>query len=153
MCHRDQRVGVRRVADDEDPDVGVGAGVDRLALRLEDAAVGLEQITALHARPTRAGTDEQTDAAAVERLDRIVIDVDAGEQREGAVVELHRRALGRLDGLRDLQQVEVDGRVRAEHLAGCDTEQQRVADLPGRAGNGDFDGGAQGNRFLLECVV
>ena len=34
---------------------------------------------------------------------------------------------------RDLQQLQVDRRVGAEHLAGRDPEQQRVADLTGRA--------------------
>ena len=40
----DQRVGVGRVADHQHPDVVGGDGVDRLALRLEDAAVGLQQV-------------------------------------------------------------------------------------------------------------
>ena len=66
LRQRDQRVRVGRVADHEHLDVVGGAGVDRLALRLEDAAVGLEQVGALHARSARAGADEQADVAAVE---------------------------------------------------------------------------------------
>ena len=42
--------------------------------------------------------------------------------------------------LRDLEQAELDRRVGAEHLAGGDAEQQRVADLAGGAGDGDVDG-------------
>ena len=53
--HRDQAVGVGRVADHQDPHVVGGAGGDRLALGLEDAAVGLEQVGALHARARAAG--------------------------------------------------------------------------------------------------
>ena len=64
------------------------------------------------------------------------------QQREGAVVELHRRALGGFDRRRDLQQAQLDRRVGAEHLPAGDAEQQRVADLAGGAGNGDLDGGA-----------
>ena len=70
---------------------------------------------------------------------RVVVDVDARQQRERAVVELHRRALGRLDGLGDLEQPEVHRRVGAEHLTGGDPEQDRVADRAGGAGHGDLD--------------
>ena len=109
VAHRDQRVGVGRVADDEDLDVIRRAGGDRLALRLEDAAVGLEQVGALHALLARAGADQQRDVRALERLLGVVVDVDAGEQRERGVEQLERGALGGLDGLRDLQQLQVDG--------------------------------------------
>ena len=64
----------------------------------------------------------------------------AAQQREGAVVELHRGALGRLDRVRDLEQAQLDRRLVAEHLPAGDPEQQRVADLPGGAGDGDLDG-------------
>ena len=63
-----------------------------------------------------------------------------GEQRERAVEQLERGALGGLDRLRDLEQVQVHGLVRAEQLAGGDPEQQRVADLAGGAGDGDLRG-------------
>src|SRR3712207_7674215 len=48
--HRDQAVGVCRVADDQHLHVVGRAGVDRLPLRFEDAAVRLEQVGALHPR-------------------------------------------------------------------------------------------------------
>ena len=47
------------------------------------------------------------------------------------------RAHGRLD----LEQAQHDRLVGAEHLARGDPEEQRVADLPGGAGDGDVDGG------------
>src|SRR5205823_5284652 len=78
---------------------------------------------------------------AVEGPTRIIADVDAAEQRERAVLQLHGGALGGLDGLRDLQQAELHRSVRAEQLAGGDPEQQRVPDLTGSAGDGDVDGG------------
>ena len=42
----------------------------------------------------------------------------------------------------DLQQAQLDRHVRAEQLAGGDAEEQGVADLAGRAGDGDVDGSA-----------
>ena len=76
----------------------------------------------------------------VERGLGVVEDVDPGQQRERAVEELERRALGRLDRLRDLQQVQVDRLALAEELPGGDAEEQRVADLAGGAGDGDLGG-------------
>ena len=138
---RDQAVGVGRVADDENPDVVRRAGVDRLALGLEDPAVRLQQVGALHALAARAGR-----RPAARRCSHrtpafgIVVDVDPGEQREGAVVELHRRALGGLDRIGDLEQAQVHRGVGPEHLAAGDPEEQRVADLARGAGDGDVDG-------------
>lgn len=139
---RDERVGVGRVADDEDLDVVRGVVVDGLALRLEDATVGGEQVTALHALGARAGADEQGDVRTGEADVRVVGDLDVAQQREGAVVELHRGALGGLEALRDLQEAQVDRHVRAEQVAGGDAEEQRVADLAGCAGHGDIHGSA-----------
>ena len=115
-------------------------GVDRLALRLEDAAVGLEQVGALHASAARARADEQRDVRAVEGDVRVVGRLDAGEQREGAVVELHDHALDRSQRGRDLEQAQLDRLVGAEQLPAGDAEQQAVADLAGGAGHGDADG-------------
>ena len=153
---RDQRVGVGRVADDEHLDVVGGAGGDRLALRLEDAAVGLEQVGALHALGARARAHEQRDVGAVERLLGVVVDVDVLQQREGGVEQLQRGALGGLDRLRDLQQLQVDGRVGAEQLPGGDSEEQRVADLTGGAGDGDVGGHGATRRMpvtICQCSV
>ena len=107
---------------------------------LKMRAVGLEQVGALHPLRARARADEQRDVRAVERGLRVVEDVDAGQQRERAVEELERGALGRLDRLRDLEQVQVHRLVRAEQVPGGDAEQQRVADLAGGAGDGDLGG-------------
>jgi hypothetical protein len=68
---------------------------------------------------------------------------DALEKREGAVVEFHRDAFERLEGLLDrgLDQLEDDRLVGAEHRAGGDAEKERVTDLAGGAGDCDTDGG------------
>ena len=135
--HRDQRVRVGGVPDHEDPHVVRGSGAQRLALRLEDLAVRLEQVGPLHALRARAGAHQQRDVHTVERLDRVVVDLGRGQQRERAVLQLERGALGGLDRVRDLEQAQLDLLVRAEHLARRDPKQQGVTDLAGCARHGD----------------
>jgi hypothetical protein len=137
---RDQRVGVGGIADHEDLHVVGGADVQRLALRLEDCAVGLEQVGALHPLGPRPRPDEQRHVDAVEALLGIVVDVDGLQQRERAVLELERGALGGLDRLRDLEQRQLDLLVGAEQLARGDAEEDGVADLSGGAGDCDSSG-------------
>ena len=74
----------------------------------------------------------------------------AGQQREGAVVQLHHHALQRLLRLvvGNLQQLQDHRLVVAEHVAGGDAEQQAVADLAGGAGDGDANGGFHGDGLL-----
>ena len=137
VAHGDQRVGVGRVADDEDLDVLLGALAERRALRLEDAAVGAEQIAALHAGLARHRADEQGDVGVAERDVGVVGAHDIGEQRERAVVELHLHAAERAERRRDLEQLQDHGRVGPEHRPGGDAEQQAVADLAGSTGDGN----------------
>ena len=63
------------------------------------------------------------------------------QQRERAVDQLHRGALDRLQRGGDLEQRQLDRRVGTEQLAAGDAEQDRVADLAGGAGDGDYFGG------------
>ena len=140
VVHRDQAVRVGRVADDEDPHVVGRARRERLALRGEDRAVHLEQLAALHPLRPRPGADEQRVVHAGERPVRVVGLLDACEQRERAVVELHRHAGERGKRGRDLEQMQDHGLVLAEHLAARDAEQQAVADLTGSARHRDAYG-------------
>ena len=50
-------------------------------MRLEDAAVGLEQVASLHTRPTGPSTDEKSNVDAVKGNSRIIRDVDAVEHK------------------------------------------------------------------------
>jgi hypothetical protein len=142
VAHRDERVGVGRVAGDEDLDVVGGDLVERGALAGEDLAVGGEQVGAVHALLARHGADEHGGVHAVEDLapGRRRSD-DIGQGRERAVVELHDDALERLEGGRDLEQPQLDRGVRAEQRTAGDAEEQAVADLTGSAGDGHLDGG------------
>ena len=65
---------------------------------------------------------------------------DVGQEREGAVVELHDDALEGLHRGLDLEQAEDDRLVGAEHRPAADPEEERVADLAGGAGHGDVEG-------------
>ncbi len=118
--------------------------VQRLALTGEDGAVGRQQVTALHALGAGTGADQQRHLGAVEGDRRVVADLDPGQQRERAVVQLHRDALGRTQRRGDLEQSQPDGGVRPEHRAAGDPEQEAVPDLAGGARHGDGHGGGAG---------
>jgi hypothetical protein len=140
--HRDVGVGVGRVADHQHLDVAAGGGVQRLALRGEDLRVGGQQVGALHAGAARARADQQRVVGVLEGGLRVAVRFHAGQQREGAVLQFHHHALERLLRLLvgDLEQLQDDGLVLAQHFARGDAEQQGVADLAGGAGDGDADG-------------
>ena len=104
VAHRDEGVGVGRVTGHGDADVIGGVVVEGLSLTGEDRTVDLEQVPALHAGPTRTRTDEQGEVDAFEDRVRVVADLDAGQGREGAVVELHDDALESFQRRRDLEQ-------------------------------------------------
>jgi hypothetical protein len=140
VVHGDQAVRVGGVADDQDLHVGGRLVVERLALTGEDLAVLGEQLGALHALGAGAGADQQRDVDAVEGVLGVVVQVQSLQQREGAVDELHRNALQGAHGLRDLQQAQVDGLVRAQQLPAGDAEHNAVTDLTGCAGHGDTYG-------------
>ena len=114
--------------------------VECLALCGEDRAVGLEQVTALHALGPRACADEEGEVRALEDLRRVRTDLDTGERRERAVVELHDHALESLQRRLDLQQPQLHRGVGAEQGTAGDAEEQAVADLAGGTGHGHLDG-------------
>ena len=136
----DERVGVGRVADDQYFDVARGVVVQRLALRAEDGAVRGEQILALHAGAARTGADQERVIAVLEGDIGVVGGDKAAQQREGAIVEFHGNALECVQRRGDFQQLQDDGLVRAEHIASCDAESERIADIAGSAGDGDANG-------------
>ena len=152
--HRDQGVGVGRVAGHADADVVGGDVVQGLALGGEDRAVGGEQVAALHARAARAGAHEQGEVHAVEDLLRVVADLDARERRERAVVELHDDTLERLQRGGDLQEPQLDRAVGAEERPARETEEKAVTDLAGGTGDGHLEGSrAHDDSLVVKCWV
>ena len=61
----------------------------------------------------------------VETRNVVVCGDDTGQRGKGTVIEFHDDALEGVQGWRDFQQLENDGLVRAEHLAGGDAEGHR----------------------------
>ena len=136
----DERVRVRGIADDEHAHVAARSVVDRAALGREDLRVREQEVLALHAGAARARADQHRVVAVLEGRLRVVGRDDAVERREGAVGELHHDAGERGQRGRDLEQLQVDRAVGAEHLPGRDAEGERVADVAGGAGDGDGGG-------------
>jgi hypothetical protein len=95
-------------------------------------------------------TDQQRVVGVLEGGHRVAVRLHAGQQREGAVVDLHHHALQRL--LRafggHFQQLQDHRLVLAEHFARSDAEQQGIADLAGGAGHGHADGFLAHGRLL-----
>ena len=154
VLHRDQRVGVGRVADHEHAHIARGDGVERFTLRREDLRVGEQQVLALHAGAARACADQQRCMAIFERDARIIGGDDLGERRERAVVEFHHDALQRRQRRCDLEQVQVHRLVGAEQGAGGDAEGEGIADLAGGAGDRNIQrllhrGLQEGNPLIL----
>ena len=144
--HGDVGVGVGRVADHQHLDVAAGDLVQRGTLGGEDLGVFQQQVLALHARAARTRADQQGHVGVLERHFRIVGADHAGQQRERAVFQLHHHALQRGLGLvdRQLQQLQDDRLILAEHFAGGDAEQEGITDLAGGAGDCNTDGGLHG---------
>ena len=81
-------------------------------------------------------------SASLNASRRIAVRLHAREQGKGAILEFHHDALERLLRflVRNLEQLQIDRLVLAEHLSRRDAKQQRVADLPGGARDGDTNG-------------
>ncbi len=127
-----------------------GDGVERLALLDEDLRVLHQQVLALHAGPARLGADQKRVIGVLERNLRVPGAGHAGQQRKRRILELHHHSLHR--GLRlvhgQLEQLEDDRLVLAQHLPCRNAEQQGISDLAGGTGDcnadGFFHGGLRG---------
>ena len=108
----------------------------------------MPEVFALHAGLARNGADEQGPVDALEAFVKRGGRDNTLEEWKRAIIELHDDAVERLEGGLDLQQVEDDRLLRAEHRAGGDPEQERVADLPGGTSDGDTDGRLHGRRVF-----
>ena len=106
----------------------------------KDLAVRAQKVLPLHPRSTRPGTDEKRVVGVVEALVEVRGRVNARKQREGGVVQLHHDAGQSVHGGRDLDQLQNDGLIGAEHVAGRDAEGQGVTDVACGAGDGDANG-------------
>ena len=127
----DEGVRVGGVADDDGLAVTAGVVVDSLANINEDRTVVLEEISALHTRAARLGTDEEVVVHITEGGVKITGDDDFVKKGEGAIVELglHTSEYLLLEG--EIKEVEDDTLVLAQELTRRDSENDRVSDLTG----------------------
>ena len=104
-------------------------------------AVRLEQVGPLHAGAARPRADEQRDVDAVEGASS-ASSVTVTSRTSGKAPSSSSRAVpsAAAQTLGDLEQAQVDRRVRPEQLAGRCAEEQCVADLAAGAGDGHGDG-------------
>ncbi len=140
--HGDVGVGVGGVADHQHLHIARSHGVQGLALGGEDLGIGSQQVGTFHAGAARTGTDQQSVVGILEGFLRVAVGFDAGQQREGAVFQLHDHALQSVLSLfvGDFQQLQNNGLIFTQHFARGDAEQQGVTDLASCAGDGDTDG-------------
>ncbi len=113
----DQRIGVGRVADDENTNIPTGMVTDRSALYGKNSGVCLQQILAFHTRAARSCAHQQRIVAVLEGDIRVVGGDDTGECRERAVVEFHDHALQGGQRGRNFEQLQNDRLVTAQQLA------------------------------------
>ena len=92
---------------------------------------------ALHAGFARHAADQQGPVHVAESFVEAGRRDHAFEQREGAIFEFHHHALQRGQGGFDLNEMQDDGLIGAEHRAGSDAEKECITDLSGGAGDRD----------------
>ena len=120
--HGDIGVGVGGVAHHEHFHVAVGHLVQRGALRGEDVGIGVQQVGPLHAFAARACADQNSDFRILKRSFGIAGGKHIGQQREGAVLQLHNHALHGLLRLWQIEQLQDNGLVCAEHVSSGDAK-------------------------------
>ena len=136
---RDQRIRIGRIAHHQHAHVAGGNRVQRLSLGGEYLGILQQEILALHARTTRPSADQHGEIAILEADVGIGSGRHLVQSREGAVVQLHHHALHRRARRRDLQQIQIDRLIGAEHLTRCDPKRERITDIAGGARDGDSD--------------
>ena len=135
IAHRDQTVCIGRVADDENVHVRRRMVVNGAPLLGEDLAVDAEEIGTLHIGFARNSADEQRPVDLIHRLVDVGAVAHALEQRERAVIQLHDDSAQRPERRFQLQQLQLEFRLGAEHLTRRYAKEQRIADLPCRPGH------------------
>ena len=110
----DQAVRVARVADDQDAHVAGGVARQRRALADEDLAVDAEQVLRFMPCLARAGSRRGSRSRRPSKArSASSVTHDVVQEREGAIVQLHRDAFERGQGGRDLEQLQDHRLIRA----------------------------------------
>ncbi len=110
---------------------GLADFVEGETLFLEDAAVLGDEILPLHPFLARESAQEDADVHVLEGFLGVPTGLHRGQDGVRAIVELHHRPSEHRKHRRDVQQTQLDGLVRSEHVSRGDQRDQRVADLAG----------------------
>ncbi len=151
--HGDEAIGIAGVADDHDADGGFGVVIDGLALPDEDFAVDAEEVGAFHALFAGNGSNEECPVDVLEAFVEVGGLDDFGEEGEGAVVEFHGDALEGCETRLNLDEIEGDRLVGAEHRAGRDAEKEGVTDVTGGACDCDSNWIFFHKAFFVEGIL
>ena len=136
IVHRDKAVGVARVSNHKDANIGSSRTLNGLPLPRKDLSIDAEQVSALHTCLARDAPDKQGPVGVAETLVEIASGTNIAEKREGTVVQLHDDTLQSLHGRLDLKQVERDRLIRSEEFPRRNAKEKRITDLSGCTSNG-----------------
>jgi len=133
-------VGVGRISDHNHLHVLGSNLVEETSLGLEDVAILVQEILALHAGATGEGSQHDANINTGECNPGIVRGDDLPQKIKPAVLELHFHTKESLLGTLDIQKMEDDRLVRAKGPPETDVRHQGVGDLTGSAGDANADG-------------
>src|ERR1051325_3504009 len=96
IIHGDQTIGVTRIADDENADVGICIALDCLALSDEHLSVDAEEIFSLHAGFARHAADKQRPIDVAKTFVEVGRRHDGLQEWKRAVVQFHHHPFERV---------------------------------------------------------
>ena len=140
----DQAVGVSGVTDNQDLDVSAGVVVDGSTGIDEDLTVVLQEVTSFHTGSSGLSTDEEGIVGVLE-TNRVLVTADnAVQEGESAIVEFHGNTVEGTSGGGDIEQLEDDGLVLAQHVTVGNSEDGGITNVTSSTSDSDSDGGFLG---------
>jgi len=136
----DQAVGVSGVTDNDDLDVSVGVVVEGSTGIDEDLTVVLQEVTSFHTRSSGLSTDEQSVVGVLETFGELVAADNGVQKGESAILEFHGNTIEGTSGGGDIEQLEDDGLVLAQHVTVGNSEDGGITDVTSSTSDSDSDG-------------
>jgi len=140
IVRSDQAVGVGGVTDDDDLDVSVGVVVEGSTGINEDLTVILQEVTSFHTRSSGLSTDKQSVVGVLETFRELVAADNGVQKGESAILEFHGDTLEGTSGSGDIEQLEDDGLVLAQHVTVGNSEDGGITDVTSSTSDSDSDG-------------
>src|SRR5580704_5553889 len=101
IVHRDQTIGVTRVADHQDPNIGSRILFNGVPLARENLAVDSQKLFTPHPLLARDASDQQYPIHSSKAFLNIGSRTELCDQRERAIFKFHDDSLKRFHGMRD----------------------------------------------------